>query len=80
MAIPELLELLDVHGALVPIDVMGCQKAVAQKIVEQGGDYILSVKRQPTELARRYSNGLQRGFRNELRKRPSRPVRNARDA
>lgn len=44
MAIPELLELLDVHGALVPIDAMGCQKAVAQKIVEQGGDYILSVK------------------------------------
>jgi len=43
-AIPALLELLDLHGALVTIDAMGCQKAIAQKIVDQGGDYILTVK------------------------------------
>jgi predicted transposase YbfD/YdcC len=43
-AIPELLDLLDVQGALVTIDAMGCQKAIAQKIRDRGADYILSVK------------------------------------
>ena len=43
-AIPKLLELLDLHGALVTIDAMGCQKAIAKQIVEQGGDYVLTVK------------------------------------
>jgi predicted transposase YbfD/YdcC len=43
-AIPELLELLELHGALVTIDAMGCQKAIAQKIVDGGGDYALTVK------------------------------------
>jgi predicted transposase YbfD/YdcC len=43
-AIPQLLELLDIHGALVTIDAMGCQKAIAKQIVDGGGDYLLSVK------------------------------------
>lgn len=43
-AIPRLLELLDVHGALVTIDAMGCQKEIAAKIVAGGGDYVLMVK------------------------------------
>src|SRR6516225_7314562 len=43
-AIPLLLELLDLNGALVTLDAMGCQKAVAQKIVDQGGHYALTVK------------------------------------
>jgi predicted transposase YbfD/YdcC len=43
-AIPPLLELLDLHGALVTIDAMGCQKAIAQKIVAGGGNYALTVK------------------------------------
>src|SRR5947209_16419664 len=43
-AIPALLELLDVRGALVTIDAMGCQKAIARKIIDGGGDYILTVK------------------------------------
>jgi predicted transposase YbfD/YdcC len=43
-AIPRLLELLDVRGALVSIDAMGCQKTIAAKIVAGGGDYILTVK------------------------------------
>jgi Transposase DDE domain len=37
-AIPTLLELLDLHGALVTIDAIGCQKAIARKIVAGGGD------------------------------------------
>jgi len=48
-AIPELLEELEVTGAVVTIDAMGCQKAIASKIVERGANYILSVKEnQPT--------------------------------
>jgi len=43
-AIPRLLELLDLHGALVTIDAIGCQKAIARKIVAGGGDYVLVVK------------------------------------
>ena len=43
-AIPRLLELLDVQGALVSLDAIGCQKAIAAKIVAGGGDYILTVK------------------------------------
>jgi predicted transposase YbfD/YdcC len=43
-AIPLLLDLLDLHGALVTIDAMGCQKAIAQKIVDGQGDYVLTVK------------------------------------
>lgn len=51
-AIPQLLELLDVQGALVTLDAMGCQKEIAAKIVARGGDYVLTVKdNQPTLLA-----------------------------
>jgi predicted transposase YbfD/YdcC len=50
-AIPELLELLELHGAIVSIDAMGCQKAIASKIIERGGNYLLVVKdNQPTLL------------------------------
>jgi predicted transposase YbfD/YdcC len=43
-AIPQLLDLLDLKGALVTIDAIGCQKAIAQKVVAGGGDYVLVVK------------------------------------
>src|SRR5215510_12966080 len=48
-AMPELLKLLDLHDKVVTTDAMGCQKEVAQTIVEGGGEYILAVKaNQPT--------------------------------
>lgn len=48
-AIPELLSLLQLRGALVSIDAVGCQKEVAQQIRAQGGDYLLGLKdNQPT--------------------------------
>jgi predicted transposase YbfD/YdcC len=43
-AIPKLLELLDLNGVLVSLDAMGCQKEIAAKIVDKGGDYLLTVK------------------------------------
>jgi predicted transposase YbfD/YdcC len=51
-ALPKLLALLDLHGALVTIDAMGCQKDIAAQVVAGGGDYLLVVKdNQPTLLA-----------------------------
>jgi predicted transposase YbfD/YdcC len=43
-AIPLLLELLDLKGAAVTIDAMGCQKEIAAKIVDGEGDYLLALK------------------------------------
>jgi len=43
-AIPDLLALLELHGAVVTIDAMGCQKAIAQTLVEAGADYVLALK------------------------------------
>ncbi len=44
VAIPRLLELLDLTGATVTIDAMGCQSEIARNIVQGSGDYVLSVK------------------------------------
>ncbi len=43
-AIPELLKVLDLKGALVTIDAAGCQKEIAKQVRDQGGDYLLAVK------------------------------------
>ncbi len=49
-AIPELLSCLDLHGCLVTIDAMGCQVDIAQKIVDRGGDYLISLKGNQSNL------------------------------
>jgi predicted transposase YbfD/YdcC len=43
-AIPDLLSLLDIAGAIVSIDAMGCQKAIAQTIIDAKADYVLALK------------------------------------
>ena len=43
-AIPQLLDLVDVEGATLTIDAMGCQKAIAAKIVEKKAGYCLALK------------------------------------
>jgi predicted transposase YbfD/YdcC len=43
-ALPKLLELLDLNGAIVTLDAMGCQKEIVAQIVEQKGDYVIAVK------------------------------------
>lgn len=43
-AVPDLLEWLDVSGAIITMDAMGCQKSIAGKIIGQDADYILSLK------------------------------------
>jgi predicted transposase YbfD/YdcC len=49
-AIPELLKLLDLEGAVVTIDAMGCQKDIAAGIVQGKGEYVLAVKENQPHL------------------------------
>ncbi len=49
-AIPELLDLLAIESCIITIDAMGCQKAIAEKIVGKQADYILMVKDNQAEL------------------------------
>ena len=49
-AIPLLLRLLDLEGALVTIDAMGTQKEIAALVVDAGGDYVLPVKENQPRL------------------------------
>jgi predicted transposase YbfD/YdcC len=43
-AIPELLKLVDINGAIITIDAMGAQKAIAGQVIEGGADYVLALK------------------------------------
>jgi predicted transposase YbfD/YdcC len=65
-AIPALLELLDLNGALVSIDAMGCQKAIARKIVAGGGDYVLAVKGNQEHLLEDVQATVERALNGEL--------------
>lgn len=48
-AIPELLDMLFLKGCIITIDAMGCQKDIAEKIIEKKADYVLALKgNQPT--------------------------------
>ncbi len=49
-AIPKLLQLLELSGCIVTIDAMGCQKEIAQKIIEAQADYLLAVKENQGQL------------------------------
>jgi predicted transposase YbfD/YdcC len=44
VAIPKLLEMMAIEGAIVTIDAMGCQRDIAQKIVDKKADYVLALK------------------------------------
>ncbi len=65
-AIPELLTLLALEGCIVTIDAMGCQKAIAEKIIDKGADYVLGLKgnqgmlHEDVELY--FQDGLASGF------------------
>jgi predicted transposase YbfD/YdcC len=44
VAIPRLLDMLSIDGAIVTIDAMGCQRSIAQKIIDKKADYVLALK------------------------------------
>ncbi len=49
-ALPELLALLNLEGNVVTIDAMGCQVEIARQIIDQGGEYVLSLKENQPNL------------------------------
>ena len=55
-AIPKLLKVLGLQGCIVTIDAMGCQKEIVKQIVEQGGDYVISLKKNQNSLYERVEN------------------------
>jgi predicted transposase YbfD/YdcC len=65
-AIPALLELLELNGALVTIDAMGCQKAIAQQIIAQGGHYALVVKDNQEHLHKDIQQAFRQAFDSEF--------------
>src|SRR3954452_4694859 len=44
IAIPKLLDMLAIEGAIVTIDAMGCQREIAQKIIDKKAEYVLALK------------------------------------
>ena len=52
VAIPKLLDMLAIEGAIVTIDAMGCQRDIAQKILDKKADYVLALKGNQGTLAR----------------------------
>jgi predicted transposase YbfD/YdcC len=59
-AIPELLRLVDIRGAIITIDALGTQKAIAEQVIDGGADYVLALKGNQETLHRAvidYVNG-----------------------
>src|SRR5262249_24129174 len=50
IAIPAFLDMLAIEGAIVTIDAMGCQRNIAQKILDKKADYIFSLKGNQSSL------------------------------
>ena len=64
-AIPKLLDLLEIKGCLVTIDAMGCQKAIAKKILDKEADYLLAVKGNQGRLATAFDEYFDLGLLNK---------------
>ena len=55
-AVPRLLNMLDISNSIVTIDAMGCQKNIAQQIIDQKADYVLSLKENQASLYQDVAN------------------------
>jgi predicted transposase YbfD/YdcC len=66
-AIAQLLGLMDLRGATVTIDAIGCQKTVARQIIDAGGDYVLAVKDNQPTLHRRIRAEMDDMIRNRFK-------------
>ena len=65
-AIPELLRLVDIKGAIITIDAMGTQKAIAAQIVDQGANYVLALKGNQETLHNAVIDYLDQQFENDF--------------
>jgi len=71
-AIPELIDRIDIKGAIVTIDAMGCQKEIAKKIIDAKGDYVLAVKDNQPKLHEAIQALFSDARQGQLRKMPHR--------
>jgi predicted transposase YbfD/YdcC len=61
-AIPKLLDIIDIKGATVSIDAMGCQVDIADKIVDKGVDYVLALKGNQQSLSHEVENYFDQAY------------------
>lgn len=73
-AIPPLLKMLEISGALVTIDAMGCQKEIARTICEERADYVLQVKGNQPKLLEATESFFQEHLENNFADYPCRRV------
>lgn len=71
-AIPALIEHIDVKNAVVTIDAMGCQREIAQQIVDAQGDYVLAVKDNQPQLHAAISEFFNEHLEDDLQRVPHR--------
>lgn len=78
-AMPRLLKMLDIEGSLVTIDALGCQTKITQQILDQGADYVLSLKDNQGTLSQDvqsiFALGEQQQFKKMLNRRMVEKVR-----
>ncbi len=65
-AIPELLDQIDVKNAVVTIDAAGCQREIAEKIIDGGGDYDLALKGNQETLHREVQDHIVKHMENDF--------------
>ena len=66
MAIPELLRLVDIKGAIITIDAMGTQKAIAEQIIAGEADYVLALKGNQETLHQAVIDYIDEQFENDF--------------
>jgi predicted transposase YbfD/YdcC len=69
-ALPELLRVLELAGCIVTIDAMGCQKKIAQEIVEADADYVLALKGNQEKVHEEVKSFLDTSLEEKQRARP----------
>jgi len=65
-AIPELLKLIDIRGAIITIDAMGTQRSIAKQIIDGGADYVLALKGNQGHLHRAVVNYVDQQIENDF--------------
>jgi len=65
-AIPELLDQIEIQGAVVTIDAAGCQTEIAKKIIQQKGDYVLALKGNQGNLHKAITDYISRHMENDF--------------
>jgi len=69
-AVPELLRVLELAGCIVTVDAMGCQKKIAQEIIEADADYVLALKGNQETVHAEVKSFLDATLEEKQRKRP----------